>query len=107
MFVREISYPKKGEISEANTELLLKEQGAFKGKKMKKIKFDKKLMLNKETITKLNSGQMTTANGGGFGSSQNGGVCVCTSTLISCPYQTWLSCHSDCANCSNNPDCER
>jgi len=32
---------------------------------MKKIKFEKKLSLNKETVVKLNDGQMSQINGGG------------------------------------------
>ena len=66
---------------------------------MKKIKFEGKLNLNKETVAKLNDKQMDSIKGGKFGSSANGGICVCTTSLFNCN-ATDLGCDTR-HNCPN------
>jgi hypothetical protein len=42
------------------------ESDNINSKKMKKIKLNQKLVLNKETVAQLNNAQMRQVNGGGF-----------------------------------------
>lgn len=57
---------------------------------MKKIKFSGKLSLNKETIAKLNDGQMSKINGGG----------TILTTLYNCQKQTAVGCATAGVTCA-------
>lgn len=66
-------------------------------KKMKKIKFEGKLTLNKETIAKLNDNQMSKVNGGW------------TWTLINCKSAqcpTLLTCSAPCITTNVTENCQ-
>jgi len=52
-----------------------------------KKEFKKKLSLNKQTIANLNQSEMNELKGGqneAFGSSANGNLCICLTTLLNC-----------------------
>jgi natural product precursor len=68
---------------------------------MKKIKFEKKLSLSKETIAKLNGNQLTELKGGGTNTCPSDCfTCVtCPTTVLQCPTNT-------CCCVTNTPSCD-
>ncbi|MBS1651079.1 MAG: class I lanthipeptide [Bacteroidetes bacterium] len=67
--------------------------------KMKKVKFEGKLSLNKETITKLNNEQMANVNGGGTKSFEQ--TCGNMSNLGPC-YTLGTFCLPETESCNVN-----
>lgn len=70
---------------------------------MKTKKFNKKLNLNKKTISNLNYGQMRNVNGGGNDIDRNasdGGSCgvTCDTCFTPCGVSCNTQCNSDCSN---------
>jgi natural product precursor len=68
-----------------------------------KKEFRKKLSLNKQTIANLNNKEMQSIKGGeeAFGSSENGRICICLTTLLNCDW-TELGCDTE-HNCPTGP----
>lgn len=60
---------------------------------MKKIKFEGKLTLNKETIAKLNDNQMSKVNGGWLWTLINCASARCPNSLVTCP-SAGVSCNT-------------
>jgi hypothetical protein len=70
---------------------------------MKTKKFNKKLSLNKETISHLNSGQLQNVYGGG--ENQEDPLPATNSCLITCTCNCTGSCNTQCNSACSNACC--
>ena len=76
---------------------------------MKKIKLNKKLQLNKETIAKLNNDQMNGVKGGASETCvTNCGTCAtyCGTCVTCAGCETITACYTQCINTTAIPNCK-
>ena len=77
-----------------------------KKRKMKKIKLEGKLSLNKETVTRLNDSQMQSVNGGFLSwfwcDSDNCGTATCPTQVNCPPVSVYDTCHCPSRFCQSN-----